>query len=535
MIEGSKMPSQRENFDKRDGTGGTELVLRNHITYIVEKAWKVILLLLAVLIGNTDLDEVQLVLMALINRQEIEENMQIYLIWFCGGLFLFLLLAIWYLIRWYRTTMVVKEGTITYVKNTLTRKSNTMSVKQISNVNMEQNIFEMIFGTCKMRLDTDSLSTADETDMEIILKKKRAEQVKKLILTMKEGGEENFDSVEEQETEEIYDVTYSVKEMILNGLLSITVAQFLVAVGVVLSFIGTLGMILEDVAHGKFDVTQLGGLLFLLLSEFVASYSIISAMLKKILQDFRFRARRENDQIYVSCGLWKKKSYMVPINKINAVKIEYPLIARIFGRGYLRVLNVGGEAEEVDGMKLLLIGTYDELKERMNILLPEYIMPDLKKRKKAPRQWLYIRGISSVILGLFIVAASYIGILAFIGYQGYHGEELKGMVGFCCLVGGMTGMLLWFFLSFLTYKTYGIGYMERELLLIHGTFKKEVSLIPYEKIQYICYSQGPLERFFGLQHGYVSLLASLVSRYRHMGSFPIKDFEMLEEKLRDTY
>lgn len=524
MNEGTGMTSRRRNLDKRNGTGDEELFFRNHISYIVEKAWTFILVLLAAMLGN---EEGRNIVVSFIKKQKLDEDMQMHLLWFLGGLLLFLILILWYLNRWYRTTMIVKDGTITYAKKTLTRKINTMSVNQISNVNIEQNIFEMIFGTCKMRLDTDSLSTAEQTDVEMIIKKRKAEQIKKLILSMKEGW--NPDAPEATEQVEEYDIVYSTKEMILNGLLSITVAQFIMAVSFLISFAVTLRLVLENVAQG--DLEGVGGSLIVLLSELVASYSIIWAMLKKMLQDFHFRARRQNNQIYVSCGLWKKKSYMVPVNKINAVKIEYPVIARIFGRGFLRVLNVGGEDEEVDGMKLLLLGTYDELKVKMDILLPEYALPELKKQKKAPREWMVIRGIFSVLVGILTGTGVFAGLVIALGGM----EKIQWQEGMICLGAGMAGMLFWLFLSFLTYKTYGMGYLDRDFLLVQGTFRKEVSLIPYERIQYICYSQGPLERFFGLQHGYVSLLASVVSRYRQMGSFPVNDFEMLEEKLRDTY
>ena len=298
-----------------DGSGEGELFLRNHITYIVERAWTVILVFVLSIIGNEELLDL---VISFLKREKLDENMQMHLLWFLGVLALLLVLVGWYLNRWYRTTLTVRDGTITYRQKTLTRKSNTMSVKQVSNVNVEQNIFEMIFGTCKMRLDTDSLSTANKTDVEMILKKKRAEEVKKCILAMKEG-------VDIQEAEgdmdvEEYDILYHFGETMANGLLSITVSQLVAAVVFLVSFVATLGITLNDVAKGDYDHVFAG--LGLLVMEFFTAYSFVWAILKKILQDFRFRARRKDDQIYVSCGLWKRKSYMVPVNKINAVKIE---------------------------------------------------------------------------------------------------------------------------------------------------------------------------------------------------------------------
>jgi len=501
-----------------------DLFFRNHITYIVEKAWTIMLIFVATIAGNEELRDIFL---AFIRKEKIDDNMQMHLLWILGIALLLLILLGWFLNRWYRTTMSVKDGIVTYRQKTLTRKTNTMSVEQVSNVNIEQNIFEMIFGTCKLRLDTDSLSTAETTDVEMILKKKKAEEVKKTILAMKKGVD--IQEVEAGEDEDTYDISYSTGEMLLNGLLSITVAQLVAAVIFLISFGATLNVIMNDVAKGDLEAVLPG--LGLLLMEFFTAYSIIWAILKKILQDFRFRAMRKDNQIYVSCGLWKKKNYMVPVDKINAVKIEYPVIARIFRKGYLRVLNVGGEGEEVDGMKLLLLGSYDDLRARMEILLPEYQLPDLKGKRRVPRQWMYIRSIFSLLLGAVCGFIGYVAQVIAFGSQ----NQIQGKHILICLGVGLAGTLFWLLRSYMSYRTYGIGYLERELLLVQGMFRKEVTLMPYERIQYICYQQGPLERVFGLQHGYVSLLASVVSRYRQMGSFRREDFDMLEEKLRETY
>lgn len=511
-----------------NGAGEGELFLRNHITYIVERAWTVILIFVFTIIGN---EELLNVVISFLKRERLDENMQMHLLWFLGVLALLLVLLGWFLNRWYRTTLRVKDGTITYRQKTLTRKSNTLSVKQVSNVNVEQNIFEMIFGTCKMRLDTDSLSTADKTDVEMVLKKRRAEEVKKSILAMKEGVD--VQEVEGDMDVEEYDILYTAGETMVNGLLSITVSQLVATVAFLVSFALTLSVTLHDVSKGDYDNVIAG--LGLLVMEFFTAFSLAWAIIKKILQDFRFRARRKDDQIYVSCGLWKKKSYMVPVDKINGVKIEYPVLARIFGRGYLRVLNVGGEGEEADGMKLLLLGTYDDLKRRMEILLPEFQMPDLKKRTRVPRQWMYIRMLASAVMGVVSGAAVYLGLLTGFGSEREFHQAIGWNCPAICLGIGTAMMLLWLLRSYLMYKTCGIGYLPKELLLVQGRFRKEVSLIPYGRIQYICYERGPMEQFFGLQHGHVSLLASMASRYRQMGSFRVEDFHVLEEKLRETY
>ena len=71
-------------------------------------------------------------------------------------------------IIWSRTYITVEENTLIIERNTFNKKRNTIGLKTISNVNLEQNLLEMVLGTCKVKLDTNSLSTADQTDVNIV-------------------------------------------------------------------------------------------------------------------------------------------------------------------------------------------------------------------------------------------------------------------------------------------------------------------------------------------------------------------------------
>ncbi|MCB5670486.1 PH domain-containing protein, partial [Erysipelatoclostridium ramosum] len=70
---------------------------------------------------------------------------------------------------------------------------NTIGLKNISNVNTEQNLLEMLLGTCKVKLDTNSMSTSDKTDVKIILKKAEAEQFRLYVMKLMQGQEGDFE------------------------------------------------------------------------------------------------------------------------------------------------------------------------------------------------------------------------------------------------------------------------------------------------------------------------------------------------------
>ena len=77
---------------------------------------------------------------------------------------------------WAKTYISIQDNAIVIERNTINKRKHTIGIKNISNINTEQNLFEMLIGTCKVKLDTNSLSTADKTDVKIVLKKKAANQ-----------------------------------------------------------------------------------------------------------------------------------------------------------------------------------------------------------------------------------------------------------------------------------------------------------------------------------------------------------------------
>ena len=80
----------------------------------------------------------------------------------------------------------------------------------------------MFLGTCKVKLDTNSMSTADQTDVKIVLKKADAEQLKGYIMKLMRQckGEE-----EPAETEEVmvWELEAQTKDIVLHGFLSINI------------------------------------------------------------------------------------------------------------------------------------------------------------------------------------------------------------------------------------------------------------------------------------------------------------------------
>lgn len=517
--------------------------LRNHYTYIFEQLWKWLFVILAFLLGNEESISIGI---DLIKKGNIMQG--IIAMW--GILGVLLILFLWQTNRWYRTTLTIQDGTITSVRATLTRRVNTIAIANISNINMEQNLFERIVGTYRLKIDTNSLSTADITDLELLLKKRDAEKVKHLIFTMlkelresaaalaEENQEQPVNTFTEQpETANIpdefdmqhgtYDLAYSFGEIIRSGLVTMSVAELLSAVLMLIFAVITMAAMLRN----ERDILVIIPTVFV---QLLATFSIVANILKKWLMNFNFRAKRYKDKIYVSYVFLKKKEYVVPIDKINAVSVRYSFIGRITKRAVVKVINIGGEGTESDGVQLLLANTYQGLKRKMRVLLPELELPETDAFIKPPRKyvkliWLY--AVLSALLVFFGVSGG-----CFIGNEindGMFGRPVE-FIGFAVIL-ALVVFILVFLIRYLTYRTAGLFYMKDSVAIVRGVFGKHIQIIPYAKIQFIHQEQGPLQAVLGLMSGYISILAGLLSQVQMIDIFSEKDFLELEKRIRDTY
>ena len=238
--------------------------------------------------------------------------------------------------RWYKTWIIIGNDTITVERNTLRSVKNTVGIKNISNVNINQNIFEMIIGTCNLKLDTNSLSTADSTDIKLILKKQQGEELRNYINRRVE--EINTGTILEKE-EEVnpyvkYDIEVTSKDIITNGFYSLSVGTILLFLG---SLAGFIAGIVSDMNDGKTIIASLGGAITLIILIIGSLYS----MAKSFLKMYDFKARRGKNKLYIKYGLYNKVDFAIPIDKINAIVVHQTFIARIFRKYSAEIVNVG--------------------------------------------------------------------------------------------------------------------------------------------------------------------------------------------------
>ena len=466
---------------------------RNHISIIVEQigAGIVALAVVAVSILLQNVEEMTEAGMSLLRG---------------SGLIIFLVVVLFLAVSvgnrifvWANTYICIEENAIVIERGKVNKKKNTIGIRNISNINIEQNLFEMILGTCKVKLDTNSRSTADSTDVKIVLKKADAAKFKAEIARRLRGQPVQESAAAEQSgsaaeaEEEVFDIRAELGDVFLHGFFSVNIFSLLILIGAVVGMVTAVLRLLEQ-PH------LMNSLLGAAAGIIVAAGIVLSALwdtVKDFIRYYDFRAKRREDKIYIKYGFLKKMEYTIPVDKIQALKIRQSFVARIFRRYMAEIVNVGmGDEKEEQNSFLILYTTEEKLKGQLELLLPEFAPTAGQKTERLPAAVWAAWTVPGVIYAAVVCASA--AVCAVILEE----DTILIWLGAACLI------LILLIGMVLKYLTDGSGCDGTFLKLCHGYFGKNYISVRYSQIQYMEIKQNFIARAFGIRKGEIRLLAS---------------------------
>ena len=422
------------------------------------------------------------------------------------------------ILRWRKTTITIDREAIVWERDTLNKKKLTIGIKNISSINVERNIFERIIGTAKLKIDTNSLSTANKTDVMFLFKHAEALQYKEYLemlvrVVTGEDIEENsieveddveVEDVSEQETSSksahgknkvIAEYTSTEGEIIMHCLYDISIFSLIVC-GVPTIF--GIVEIFRTIFSGNINLGELLGILTVVITfGYAAFYSVIG----KLLRYYGLSVKRSGNRLHMKYGLLKIREYVIPVEKINAIHINQSMIARFFHRYHVTMdcVGVGDENNEIAQLTLSL--PYDEVIKRVSQILPEYDINQISgvERISPKAFWHKLRGL--FILAI-LCAGFWVGAIV----------TAEGQMDATLVIIASTTMAVLFMWSamviFLQLKTEGSMFGEKHLVTVTGTFGKDIMVISYKKVQYASTNQSPMTKFTRLVLGHINILAA---------------------------
>lgn len=477
---------------------------RNHISVIFEQSVKSMGILFFVFVGGI-LSEIED-----LGTFQFGEDLWI-IVLAASAIFVLILLIQWY--AWARTYISIREGTIVMERNTLNRKKNTIGIKNVSNVNLQQNLLQMLLQTCRVKLDTNSLSTADQTDISIVLKKRDAIAFRNMILSKEETCEEPSQGVLEAPKKRF---AAEIEDIMVHGLYSINVISVLMALivaGVLMAMLGVFG---ETVAEEMIMIFEMPLIVLWILGLWIWNIA------KEFVKYIDFRIERKGDKLFLNYGVLKKVSYSIPVDKINAIRLKQTVFARIGNCYMAEVINVGMDDDENEVHSFLLpFAKKEKMMRQLQMLLPEFSGCLEMQEKKQPKCiWRLWMPVVLFVEGILWFAVWIIGKLA--GEAMPLPVLLGGMaVVFACMLLGKAG----------NYLTAGCTAGESILKVTTGCIGRQSLFVRYDKIQILTGKQNILAKRFGVQKGIIQILAGMKNRVHNLPYMNEDMFMQIQRKL----
>lgn len=492
----------------------SNIKMRCHFSIIFERIWKVLVLLLIIIFNQmpsiiNNIDEIK-------DIDKIAELGTSKIIMAAGAfVLLFVIIIIYNILVWYRTYIWIEDNTIIVERNTINKKKNTYSIYNISNINIEQNLFERIVGTNTIKIDTNSSAKLSGTDIKIVFKNDKAQEFKNLIMSQMKNTDGETASGEQEE----YDVVCSHKDVIMHCIYNIKILSVVILLGTIIGFI--IVLLHVNVGDSTLEIIKnaIGGTIAFI----ILIVSTVQSMVKSYFSFYGFKAKRSKDMIYLEYGLLKKKTYTIPLDKINAVKIVQPLISRILKKYSVEIVNVGMGDEKNESAQLTLSCSKKEVEKYITLLLPEYIDSTRDVIYKQSPLYFIHKGPGIIIWLIFLIAAS----------------AVTGMLSRISLwMPVLASLLIFLFVIttyIMTYFTGGFHAADNYLSVSFGAYTKIVAIVPYNKIQFIEIKKSPLERFTKLSKATIHILAMKVISvinlpYAAQDSFKIISNKIVEER-----
>ncbi|MBE6024816.1 MAG: hypothetical protein E7231_16830 [Cellulosilyticum sp.] len=492
---------------------------RNHFSIVLERVGKWILFFLMIIWSNAEK------WWEAFQPEHIAENKTTAFWMMLIVILPFVLLMIYQIIVWSKTYIGVNENAIVVERNTINKQTQTIGINHISNVNIEQNLFERIMGTCKVKLDTNTLSTANTTDVLILLKKTMAEQFKADIMEKLQQDESDLSKEKDQEEgkrKNQYEA--SRRDVIWNGICEISVV--LLIISMVMLGAGIIGGFnsIKEIKAGQSRGISLNMILAI---GFMGSS--IWGIVKGFIKYVQFKVSREQDKIYLQYGLLKKVEYTVPVDKISGVVIKQTFIARLLGRYILEVINIGSSDEQGEtGNRLGLACKKEKLDELLIALLPEYQEVNLSRLQKQPKSAMILEGLKCIISLLIFSMCIGIGARFFFGYS------LKQLHLWIGIVWSMIFIVLALAWTFSGYESQGLYINDQYMMIATGRLGRKIQILKYEKVQYVRVNENILGHAYGIAKGRVHLLASAMHQEKEIPYCPYTELEWVLDKVIQT-
>ena len=342
-----------------------------------------------------------------------------------GALVLVAIFAFFSWLSWRNIWVSAEDNTLIYESGIISKKRVTVPFSKINTIDMGRNLFQRLFGTCRLKVDTGAINAGEtsNTAMNIVFSLKDAEEFRSYILNRAAEDEselrkEGATAISRAGTagEPRWAARARFSDFLLYGLTSSSVWKLFCSLLVVAAFIGEMSDFILDMisdtvtpyAESAWDFLSGSGVVMLVI-YFVIIFVVISllaniwSIVYAAIRYYGFRVAREGGNVVVRYGLISLKNYTVQAENVHAIIVKQNFLQQLIGRCSVEMVSIGYGNEDKETNLLFPIIHKKKLPWLIDTLLPEYSLSvECIKPEKRSVRFLVVRPI--VWCALFLAA-----------------------------------------------------------------------------------------------------------------------------------
>lgn len=264
-----------------------------------------------------------------------EQNWKYYLLVLAGFLLLIVIGIFDYFVKSYE----VRDGALIYTKGIINKEVKNINLENIQSIDMSSNIMYQAFNLLSVDINL--------VGGKIRIKPLKKEIALNLIDILRDLKRDEDNSVVRENTEEEIQreiLRLSVKDLAFYGLLRV---RFVAALGLILSLNDKIRDVFKIVFDNEAYFDELlqknaesvaGNItaLFIIIGIFMILV-VLASIIFTIIKYYDFILTTKDHNLLCKYGLLTKKSLVIDIDRIQSVKLIYPLRYRFFGLAKLSV------------------------------------------------------------------------------------------------------------------------------------------------------------------------------------------------------
>lgn len=394
------------------------------------------------------------------------------------GLGLMIMAAI-AVLSWRRFTYELLPGEIIIEQGIFSRQRRVIPFDRVQDVAIERPLLARLIGTARVRVETGG-SAADEGKLDMV-SLDEAQRLRDTIRGRQGRRPADGQAVEASGEEVIFEM--ALPRILLFGLLNFSLL-FIAIAGGALQYLDDIGLVdmeswIDEAGLGNEKAVEAAGTLGLgglaLIAVLVVLLGFATGVARTLARDFGFRLSAGEGGLRRRRGLFTLSEVLIPARRTQAARLDRRWLSGWLGFSSLSFQTLGADQKEGGVQVAAPFARAEEIDRVLDRI--GFHRPPERPPHRTPRRALLRRCVPWLILA---PPAALLGLIR---------PELAAAAAVPLLI-AIGQAIAW------SRARYGM--MDEALVVRSGLIRRRTWVIPYDKLQTLSVTRGPLQRLLGL-------------------------------------